>query len=207
VHSSTFRSIVGNTVRMTICYGPVVLLAASVSLNVALAQKLRDAAAPCDRLSPGRLIGLTRLSGEDGRGIDLVDVAGGRHTILYYFSPTCVWCVRDWPVIIALEHQVRSRFRFVAISTARSGNDPRVPASIRAAIHGVEERDRRLLGFTGTPSMVVVSPEGRIQRAWVGAFTDGIRRELERYFSIALPPLVEAPVPDGTQTRTAGGSN
>jgi peroxiredoxin len=46
--------------------------------------------------------------------------------------------------------------------------------------------------FGATPQTVVVSPDGKIEKVWKGAYSGNIQSEIEDYFRIKLPGLVES---------------
>lgn len=43
----------------------------------------------------------------------------------------------------------------------------------------------------GTPQTIVVSPQGQVTRIWSGAFAEDLQREVEDYFSVKLPGIMD----------------
>jgi hypothetical protein len=43
----------------------------------------------------------------------------------------------------------------------------------------------------GTPQTIVVSPQGQVTRIWSGAFAEDLQREVEDYFSMKLPGIID----------------
>lgn len=169
----------------------VYALIVSLCMNVAYKQRLGAIEA---RLStapqPGAVLQLQRLQSRDGRIIDLADAASGVPTIIYYFSPSCGWCERNWSSVSVLEKETRGRYRFIALAET---SDLRVTVAKHNlkfdVVGGLKGSDRHILGFTGTPQTVVISPEGRVLRTWTGAYGARVREEMEAYFDVALPPV------------------
>jgi hypothetical protein len=56
-------------------------------------------------------------------------------------------------------------------------------------IWGADDEVRRAYRLGGTPSTTLVSADGRLQRAWVGAFQGRIAAEIETLFRVSLPGL------------------
>jgi hypothetical protein len=47
----------------------------------------------------------------------------------------------------------------------------------------------RVLGLESTPQTIIISPDGRVMKNWVGAYGESLRPEVEAYFGIKLPGL------------------
>lgn len=170
-------------------HGVLYILIASLCMNVAYRQRLR--AMEARRVSapqPGDVLQPQRVETRRGRIVDLVGGASGVPTIVYYFSPSCAWCERNWSSVSVLARETSSQYRFIALAEA-----PDVGKTIEKhnlafdVVGGLKVPDRRALGFTGTPQTIVVSREGRVLRAWTGAYGDRIRAEIEEYFGVVLP--------------------
>ena len=43
----------------------------------------------------------------------------------------------------------------------------------------------------GTPQTIVVSPQGQVNRIWSGAFAEDLKREVEDYFGVKLPGIMD----------------
>ena len=168
----------------------LVVLLISLTLNMVQGARLRSFARADDT---GPAIG-TRLPalevlGESGRQDD--DPAGTSATITYYFSRSCTWCIRNWPSVAALEKQTRSRFRFRAVTGAPSSTVDLIGHGVDFPVFTARHPwQLRAYGFRGTPHTVVVSPQGQLLHSWIGAYTGGVKRDIERFFQVRLPEVL-----------------
>ncbi len=110
-------------------------------------------------------------------------------TVLYIVSPACVWCERNVANVRALAAQSRKEFRFIGIAVKpfESGMEQNLGFPMFA---GPSDETSRRLSLKGpTPTTIVVSPQGLVQKAWVGAYQAGLQREIETFFNVRLPGL------------------
>jgi peroxiredoxin len=174
-------------------YGTLALLICSVGLNVLLSRRLVAFMQPEDS-SP--LIGSVApaIAARTLRG-QAVDVRfDGRPMILYYFSPNCGWCERNWTNVKALVAAVGDRYRFVGLSSVPDVSAYVARHEIPFEVYsGLTLESARMYHFGGTPQTVVVAADGRIAHAWSGAYRNQLQREVERALGIVLPGLSEPP--------------
>lgn len=172
---------------------PCVLLV-SLVLNVVQAERMRSLSGDAPTgLARGTMVPPLRLTSHTGTTADLFDAASHTPTIVYYFAGACRWCERNWDNAVALERATRGRYRFIAV--AAKGEDVTPVASGHALefdlYPSIDGAQRRALGLTGTPQVVVLSPEGRVLDGWVGAFSGRTLQNVEGYFGVKLPGLTE----------------
>jgi hypothetical protein len=118
-----------------------------------------------------------------------------RPTVIYYFSPTCGWCERNWANIKALSAAADGRYRLIAVTADRGVSDYARRHDLELeVIEGISENVRAAYAFYGTPHTVVVDAEGVVTHEWRGAFNPRIERQIEELFGIKLPGLAP-PVP------------
>jgi peroxiredoxin len=188
-------------VRATASHGLLVLLCGSVIINAALARELRDARRRSDRqISAG-----TEVPPIDGRSVngDAVTLTyrGERPTVLYYFSPTCNWCERNWRNVQALVAATRGRFRVVGLSASEKAGEHLSARGVTIdLVSGFSQAIASEYRLGGTPQTIVVAPNGRVLRAWTGAYTGRVSGEIEAYFGIRLPGLTELSTVGGEVT-------
>ena len=130
---------------------------------------------------------------------------GEQPTILYVFSPSCVWCARNLPGIKQIASSVSNRYRVVGVSLVETGFNQFVAGKTLPfplyALEGPQGAALRTLGFQGSPFTVAIGQDGRVIAGWVGAYGQHTKASVESFFGIVLPPLavVQAAPPMTTQ--------
>lgn len=171
----------------------LVLFALSAGVNILQAQRIHSL---LDfQSTPPSTIGkrITAITGFSSSGESRqLDLRATVPTVVYYFSPTCGWCERNWPNVKALAAGADGRYRVLLLSSAR---DTRAYLNARElgqfdVIEGIDEGTRRAFGFAATPHTIVVSNGGLVTHDWRGAFTPRVERQLEELFAIDLPGLL-----------------
>lgn len=168
------------------------VLGLSLTLNVYLGIKLRsDGSVPV--VSIGERLPALLLRDLEGAEASLSYGSGepGR-TVLYVVSPDCSWCERNRENIKTVFEAKRSDYRFVGLSLS----DTR----LREYWAGTQLAFPVLTGLTrpavsayklsATPETIVVE-KGAVSAVWVGAYIGSVAAEVERYFGVKLPGLVE----------------
>ncbi len=191
----------GGRVARASYWGLVLVVAASGGLNLALARRVREygsllSSQPVHQppLSKGALVPPIVATGLDGQ-LDTITYAARRDdrlTVLYVFTPPCVWCARNMDNFKALLKAKGQEARFVGLSLS--------PDSLAAYVHEHELTALPVLTklsaatmnayrFGGTPQTLVISPEGRVVENWSGAWTKKTQTEIEAFFHVTLPGL------------------
>jgi len=178
-------------VRSFVAFGTTVLLVVSVALNVALGRRLLAFMAPEDRSTP---IGIAAppldVRTVDGRAVEIR--FDGRPTILYYFSPNCGWCERNWTNVQALIASVGQRYRFVGLSTVADVSPYMASHHLSFEVYsGLTLETARLYHLGGTPQTIVVAANGRIQYSWSGAYRSRRQHDVESAFGVVLPGIAD----------------
>jgi len=173
----------------------IVLLAASLSLNVVLGWKVvrnNPSDKAKNQLVEGMLVSpITVSSVSDDRQITITYENAGKPTVLYVLTPSCHWCTRNLKNINALASLRGDSYRFVAVSLS----DIRLEEHLNAnklefpVYKNISPENAGQLGLGSTPQTIIVSPEGKVLRNWVGAYGEALQLEVEKYFSIILPGL------------------
>jgi hypothetical protein len=117
----------------------------------------------------------------------LIDYRGDR-TVVYFFSPSCIWCKVNRPIIKELAEQKKHEFQFLAVSATPKGlgewlkSDYHWPAvySFDSPSSGIE------YGMTTTPLTLVLARGGRVLGSWKGPYVGAQRKSIERFFSVRL---------------------
>lgn len=134
-----------------------------------------------ERLRPVRLETL------DARPIRIDWGADGRPTVLYAFRPGCAWCKRNLAAVQALAEGIASQYRVVGVSLTRDGLREYLnqsPFRFPVYVAGPEARQLKL---GGTPETLVISSDGVVMNAWLGAYVAKTSDDVERKFQIKLP--------------------
>lgn len=172
------------------------ILALSLSLNVLLGWKVQSLGSrfqtPHDKIIEGLTITAITAAGIDGKEKTIAFDIDGKPTVLYVFSPTCVWCERNLNNIKALENGVGHSYRFIGLSLSDKGLDEYVNShQLSLPIYKQPSQESmRLLGLGSTPQTVVISPQGTVLKSWVGAYGSSMP-EVESYFGLKLPGVIE----------------
>jgi peroxiredoxin len=114
-----------------------------------------------------------------------------KNTVLYVFSPNCGWCQRNLNAVRALVQQQADRYVVVPIALSRKEELEGKPTAelgvspylISSPIH------RAGYHFGGTPQTIVVDKRGKVLANWIGAYTPGVRPEVEHLLGITIPPI------------------
>ena len=164
-------------------------LALSLLLNVCLGASLRHAANHGAGPAVGDLVPVITGKSKDGQ-VRLDFRTRQQPVILYYYSPTCRWCDRNWSNVQALASQTAGRFRFVAVSSSEdAGSLDALHRQMLPGIFAVPAAERAAYGFSSTPRTMVVSDDGRVLGTWAGAYQDELKAKLQEFFGVTLPGL------------------
>lgn len=191
---------------------PVVLLTASLALNLSLTAKLHAIKATAGQPS-GPPLGsqLLEIAGETADGQSALVSMGRDHkpTVLYVFSPTCVWCARNLNNIRALVRLRSADFRFVGLSLSQSD---KLGAHLRQSSPGMESiaipdvAEATQLRLGATPETIVIGSNGTVQKNWIGAYSGATLGDIQSYFRVSLPGLQDASVDSSSSAHPTGNS-
>jgi hypothetical protein len=173
------------------------LLLASVYLNVLLARKIalqRQVAKILrseQELKVGSAVPAVKGRALDGRSFVISYAGESVSTVLYVFTPSCGWCERNIDSIKNLVEQKRNEYKFVGVSLSDDGLGAYCAKhSLNFPVcRGLSVDTIRAYKFGGTPQTIIVSPEARVLKTWVGAYGSDVKVELEHYFGVKLPHI------------------
>lgn len=108
--------------------------------------------------------------------------------LLYVFSPSCPWCRRNAANFNLLAQSQSSHIRVVSLSLSDDGLGDYVRAHNLSGVvlSRLDRVKSRPYLKTMTPTTILISPGGMIERVWRGAYVGGVREELEKKFGIQL---------------------
>jgi hypothetical protein len=169
-----------------------ILLALSGGVNIQLARKVSSLRSILDwerRLSIG--VSAPPLLAHTLDGTPATISFSGRDlpTILYVFSPQCVWCTRNLDNIKTIESSLKGKYGFIGLSMSDSLLE-RYIASNDLSFPVYKKPDQRSVTdfrLSGTPITLVISPDGKVLKNWSGAYSEGQKRDVEHFFGITLP--------------------
>ena len=199
---------------MKLNYPIYCVLAVSVFLNVALAYKLRQfgyfaqsrAEQRAERLlKPGTAVPPFQAVDPKGQPQTVgYDQGGGKQTVLYIFTPPCHWCERNLDNLKELVTRKGDEYRIIGLSLSKDGLPEYVAKNeLTMPIYtGLSEETRKTYKLGSTPETIVVSPDGRVLRSWMGAYTGDQKSQVEEFFHIVLPGIrTEANAPPAASNQ------
>jgi len=184
--------VLSNPVRKLFTRVSPILLVLSVSLNVIQGMRLLRLgdvlAGQASVLKEGSLISSLDVSDLSGRTLRINLASRGLPTLLYVLRPTCIYCERNAITVNKLARQVRGRYQLVGLSLSTAGLGEFVANHhIEFPVYtGVSESVRHEYGLNNTPETILVSPDGRVEKVWFGAYTDDVGVGIERALNIRL---------------------
>jgi len=110
-------------------------------------------------------------------------------TVLYVFTPQCRWCKKNIPNLKVLENSSGKTYRLVGLSLTNTGlkqyvNDEHLQFPIYSDL---DSATLAVYHLGGTPTTIVVSPQGKVKGVWSGAYQQGIKEQIEKSLSVSLP--------------------
>jgi peroxiredoxin len=171
----------------------MVLLVISLCLNVYLGWKVKqgNVQAIIPKLSLGMKVDPVTALGHDGKPFTISYNGSDRPTVFYVITPSCIWCKRNQANINKVADTKANDFRFIGLSLAEPGLKEYVEEHhLKFPTYtGLTRETIKSLGLGSTPQTIVVSPEGKILKVWMGAYDEEVRSEVEAYFGVQLPGL------------------
>lgn len=179
---------------------PTILLGISIALNLILIfevihfkQKAMGTATE-PKLEIGALVPPVNAKRLRGEPLSISYEGDGLPTILYIFSPHCVWCSHNLENVKALAKATEGKYRFIALSLIDDGvQDYVTKNAINFTVgEGISSETRVDYLLGKTPQTIVVSADGRVQKNWIGAYDASTAKQVEEYFNVTLPGLSAA---------------
>lgn len=173
-----------------------VLLVVSVVLNVLLARKInqltsaQNAPTTERQLKVGTQVPVFQVTDLTGQ-LQTVAYDHGKPTVLYIFTPSCSWCIRNMDNLNELVTRKSDEYRFIGLALEKEGlSEYAARYGLTMLIYtGLSNETLRAYKIGGTPQTIVVSPEGMIIQNWNGAYTGDQQKQVELYFGINLPGI------------------
>lgn len=176
------------------------LLCISLGMNIVQSRKIREFQAEYEAklqkrsVQPGTVVPSIAATEVKG-GATVIRYSDSKlPTVLYMFAPKCSWCQRNRAAVRSLSEQLKDKARVVGVSVATMGTDEYLdqhPLGFQA-IKDVATDAHDAFKMGSTPQTVVVSPEGKVLKSWVGAYMGNTKLEVESYFGVRLPDVDES---------------
>lgn len=136
-----------------------------------------------DRLAP------VHLESIEGRHIDITWGGGGQQTVLYVFRPSCAWCQKNTGAVRAMALGIIGKYRLVGVSITRAGMSEYLAGAQFPFPVYVTTSATTNISNAVTPHTILVSAVGVVRAVWRGAYLMETAQNIERAFSIRLPPV------------------
>jgi len=174
----------------------LLLLALSLSLNVILGstiKRLRGFTKSLEAPPTGVLVKSIQVRDLEGHPMSITFTAAKLPSVIYVFRPACSWCPKNMLNLKTLMAAKSSEFRFLGISLEDKGvseyvrtNALTMPIYIGPDAAAIDE-----LHLNPTPQTVVIDVNGKVIKDWAGAYQGATQKEVESYFAVSLPGLVQ----------------
>ncbi len=178
------------------------LLTASLGLNAVVAHRLRrlEATVGPARQPPlevGASVPPIVAKGLDGRSDTITYAGSNRLTVLYVFTPQCVWCAKNMDNLQTLLRARAQDDRFIGLSLSEEGvaDYVRTHELTIPVFTGISSKTISAYKLGGTPQTLVISPDGRVVKNWSGAWIEKQKADIEAFFQVQLPGL-HLPAPE-----------
>jgi len=173
----------------------IILLVGSTILNVLLSQKVRyltdtlNELESQSRLNEGENVPSFEAKDLSEKSVTISYSDTNQPTVLYIFTPQCRWCSENLANIKALANETRGKYRLIGLSlnkeelntyVEKNNFDFPIYTDIPTAVESAYK-------FGGTPQTLVISPEGKVIKNWIGVYTGDVASDVESYFKVSLP--------------------
>jgi thioredoxin-related protein len=170
------------------------ILGFSLALNVFLGWKIQSlnsyiqSKSRHSKILAGTTVSEITALGLDGESKLIAWNVAEQPTVLYVFSPTCVWCDRNLNNVKALKNGIGQSHRFIGISLSDSGLSEYLRShQLDFPVYKQPSKEAiKQLDLGGTPQTIVISSQGKVLKNWVGAY-GSTKPEIETYFGVQLP--------------------
>jgi len=176
-----------------------VLLVASLGINLLLVRKvasLKNRVATIrseSRLNAGNKVPMIMAKDPQGRSVVFDYRVNKLPTVVFVITPTCKWCTQNIMNMRTLVAKAGDRFQFVGFSLSSNKlyeyvTQNKLDFPMYTDLPLIPTSEYKL---GGTPQTIVVSPSGEVLRVWTGAFAEEMQKEVEEYFGVSLPGLMD----------------
>jgi peroxiredoxin len=145
------------------------------------------------RLNAGDKVPLITAKDPQGRSAVFDYRADKLPTVVFVITPACKWCTQNIMNMRTLVAKAGDRFKFVGFSLSSNNlydyvTQNKLDFPMYTDFPLIPTNDYKL---GGTPQTIVVSPTGEVLKVWTGAFAEETQKEVEEYFGVSLPGLMD----------------
>ncbi len=171
-----------------------VLLILSGVMNVLLNRKvlsLRSSLESLGKLGVGHSIQPIVAHGLDGSPAKIEFSNSKLPTVLYVFSPECVWCTRNQENFKAVVSALNGEYRIIGLSLSEASLESYVADNGFSfpVYKNIDESSKESLRLGTTPHTLVISPDNKVMKNWKGAYVGSQKEDVEQFFRIQLPGI------------------
>ncbi len=175
----------------------LILLVFSIGLNVFQYQKLDKFKSGNDRekkrgsLQLGDTVPTISATQLDGSLSKIQYSDSDLPTVLYMFAPKCSWCQHNLSSLRSFSGQIKNKANLIGISLAYVGTNEYIqenPLPFQV-LKDIPADVFELMKLGSTPQTIVISPEGKVLKSWIGAYMGNTKSEIESYFDVQLPEI------------------
>lgn len=178
-------------------HGWMVVLLVMLGLNVHLLRERRAVSAPQPpALEVGAILpSVDLVRARTNQRVRLDFERSSRPTVIYAFSPTCSWCWRNEPNLLALRKCVDSQYEFVAVTSVTAGLSEYFESKPPTYPVLVDDTGnfRTNAKIRTTPTLILIEAGGRVAGVWGGAWRAEKAKQVEEQFRCELPGLRQLP--------------
>jgi hypothetical protein len=189
-----------NAVRVLqrVIWAMMFIVALSLASNLYLAYTIQNLANNSTAKFPARAplgVGVSApdITAKNLAGIDekISLKEGDKPTIIYVFSPSCIWCDRNQENLKTILASKRSTHRIIGLSLVSEGVKEYVAKhNFDFPVYITPTPDTvRAYNLGSTPQTIVISGSGKVEQNWEGAFVGDTKSTVEKYFGISLPGI------------------
>ena len=173
----------------------VVLLICSLGLNLLLGLRVSKLNRTVESMRFGNDLRIgTQVPAIEGRVLgarpqDLHFVDSKVPTVIYVFRPDCGWCKRNLDNLRSLVAASGPHYRIVGLSlpsTASVASYLQMTQLNFPVYTDVAEASIQAYHLGGTPETIVVSPQSKVLRVWIGAYQGPMLKDIENYLGVPL---------------------
>lgn len=180
----------------------IVLLLLSVFLNLFMTFEIRNLKAALSlirnetkehQIILGKTVSSLNVQNLKGENIKIDYKDTRQPTVIYVFSPDCIWCERNLQNTKYLYEKTQNQYHFIGLSLQKDSADKysQEKELLFPVYYNPSDLNRIEYNFRATPATFVISPEGKVGKLWSGAYDNATLEDIENFFELKLPGLNE----------------